>query len=194
MPVPPRRIATALVEGHLDVAPIIRISGLEGVVYPEQKSLIVGEQQLFSLTLALVGLKKRALNLNSQAELKGYQIGAIRFHNVLLGKLTVQPQTYSTAESLLKSLYAGRIDLAFSAMPTIMAGAKHLGIKDQLHVALTLDKRSYANLAWSKSSGLQNPEVLAEKFDQALLKMVETGEVERIIKRYSSTDYFQVGK
>lgn len=77
-------------------------------------------------------------------------------------------------------------------MPINMAGAEYLGIKDQLQVALTLDKRSYANLAWSKRSGLQNPEVLANQFDQALLRMTETGEIERIIKRYSSLQFFQL--
>jgi len=184
---PPRRMTADLIEGYTDLALSISVAGEQPVINP--KGLLLGREDIFQLRLVVVSLKKNRLSVESAAELENYRVGAVRFHRKLLGKIGMTPMTFSDNVSLLKSLYAGHIDLAFSAEATLMSAAQHLGITEQLATTFVFEGASQVRLAWSEHSAMAESNRRA--FDLALARMKASGEMASIISNYSNLQFFK---
>ncbi len=185
--IPPKRLSTELTLGNIDASFFVYLPELDQS--NEIGSAILGQEDVFFLELGAFAMKAKNLGQLSPSQLTQYRIGTALTHNNYFRSLEIKPNEYSSAKSLVKSLYAGRIDLAFAATATLDIEARELQIQDKVETVFRFDKLRPIRLIWSQTSGIKDSTHIANNFDKAIRDLRASGQIDSIIEQYTSKQY-----
>ncbi len=185
---PVKRMVTAVVSGDADVL-LFAGPSVEKINAMLPDNLLMDSTMIFRIRVSAFSLKdKGEYPLNQLESMRVGHLSNIEgIENSVLSKDFLRLRVNSDSQ-LVKTLIAGRIDVAVAGYPGFMYAMSQLGVEND--VIANHDIFAFPMYPiWSKLSPRISKELM-EEFSKSIQKIKHNGEMSRVINRYSDEDYF----
>ncbi len=187
---PAKRVAYFVASGEavLKLLPVLQGQPLE----INTELTLAGKIELYRVKVSGMALQGKFESTQDWQRLKTYRFGHLNTLNSLESALLSDVDNriqVASIKQLLKTLLAGRIDIALSDEAAFHYHADQFQVGSKLQTVYRSQPLSVMPI-WSKRALASFPETLPKDFSASLLKLKQQGVVTEIINRYSDQRFF----